>query len=371
MADEDDQRVEDAFETLVSITEKSGNLRKDLRTDILETVSVLRKVFSQLKSELKNTNEECKKLQKEVSNAKESKARGGDSRSVRQVAPSLGHTQQSPSGGARQVLPPAGGRRKLYADAVKNEGTRRYRVTLKAKDATLTTEQIKLQLRKHINPANIKVGIQAVRTLGDKGIQIETGSEEEINSLSTEISAKLGERLEIKKHTLRKPRIIIYNVTEEITTENVAAIIKAQNPEINANGEDIIAKFRYTNKKGRYNLVMEVGPRTRLQILQNKLKIGWEICNVADYLTPTRCFKCCRYNHKSNECRGEETCPHCAGKHKMKECTANAREQKCINCINYNRHNKNDKINENHSALSRDCPSLKAVLTRYRSNTEY
>ena len=370
MADEDDQRVEDALETLVSITEKSGNLRKDLRTDILETVSVLRKVFSQQKSELKNANEESKKLQEEVSNAKESKARGGDSRSERQVAPSLGHAQQSPSGGARQVLPPAGGRRKLYADAVKNEGTRWYRVTLKAKDATLTTQQIKLQLREHINPTHIKVGIQAVRTLGDKGIRIETGSEEEINTLSTEISTKLGERLEIKKHTLRNPRIIIY-VTEEITTENVAAIIKAQNPEINANGEDIIAKFRYTNKKGRYNLVMEVGPSTRLQILLTKLKIGCEICNVADYLTPKRCFKCCRYNHKFKECRGEETFPHCAGKHKMKECTANAREQKCINYINYNRHNKNDKINENHSALSRDCPSLKAVLTRYRSNSEY
>ena len=360
MADEDDQRVEDALETLVSITEKSGNLRKDLRTDILETVSVLRKVFSQLKSKLKNANEESKKLQNEVNNAKESMARGGDSRSERQVAPSLDHAQQSPSGGARQVLPPAGGRRKLYAEAVKNEGTRQYRITLKAKDGTLSTEQIKFQLREHINPTNIKVGIQAVRTLGDKGIQIETDSEEEINTLSTEISAKLGERLEIKKHTLRKPIIIIYNVTEEITTENITAIIQAHNPEINDNGEDIIAKFRYTNKKGRYNIVMEVGPKTRLQILQTKLKIGWEICNAADYLTPTRCFTCCRYNHKSKECRGEETCPHCAGKHKMKECTASASEQKCINCINYNRYNKNDKINENHSALSRDCPSLKA-----------
>jgi hypothetical protein len=37
----------------------------------------------------------------------------------------------------------------------------------------------------------------------DKGIIIETGSEEEINSLSLEINSKLGERLEIIKHKLK------------------------------------------------------------------------------------------------------------------------------------------------------------------------
>jgi hypothetical protein len=85
---------------------------------------------------------------------------------------------------------------------------------------------------------------------------------------------------------------------------------------------------------------------------------------------PTRGYKCSKYNHKHSECRGEETCPDCVGKHKMKECTAKAGEYKCINCINYNEYNKHGKVNENHSALSKDCPSLQAVL-RYRNNTEY
>jgi hypothetical protein len=55
----------------------------------------------------------------------------------------------------------------------------------------------------------------------------------------------------------------------------------------------------------------------------------------------------------------------------MKECTAAASEQKCINCIAYNKCNKEGKVNENHSALSKDCPSLHAVLKRYRGNIEY
>jgi hypothetical protein len=236
---------------------------------------------------------------------------------------------------------------------------------------TLSPEQIKLQLKKNINLTDIRVSIKAVRILRDRGIIIETGSEEEINSLSFGINTKLEKRLELIKHKLRKPRLIIYNVSEEITPENVVAVIKAQNPGIITNGEDTEAKFRYKTRKGRFNIVMEVGPKTRMQILQSKLKTGWEICNVADYLNPIRCYKCSQYNHKHDEYRGE-ACPHCAGTHKMKECTATASEHKCINRITYNKYsyNKKEKINENQTALNKDCPSLKAVLTKFKDNTE-
>ena len=88
--------------------------------------------------------------------------------------------------------------------------------------------------------------------------------------------------MEIIKHKLRKPRIIICNVSEEIITENVVTIIKAQNPEILTNGEDMEAKFTYKTRKGQHNIVMEVGPQILKHILQTKLKIGWEICNIAD-----------------------------------------------------------------------------------------
>jgi len=95
-----------------------------------------------------------------------------------------------------------------------------------------------------------KVSIKAVKAIKDMGILIETGSEKEITSLSLEINSKFGEWLEIIKHKLRKPRIIIQNVSEEITTGNVVTIIKAQNPEILTNGEHMEAKFRYKTRKG-------------------------------------------------------------------------------------------------------------------------
>ena len=60
MADDENQHVENAFNTLVSITEKSGNLRKDLKKDILESITILRKVFSKMKTKLQQKSEENK-----------------------------------------------------------------------------------------------------------------------------------------------------------------------------------------------------------------------------------------------------------------------------------------------------------------------
>ena len=106
-------------------------------------------------------------------------------------------------------------------------------------------------MKKEINPTDIKVGIKTLKTIRDGRLVTERGSEEEIKSLSSAIITKFGEKLEIIKPTLRKQNLIIYNVTEEITIEKATIIIKAQNPEITPNGEEIVAKFRYKNKKGK------------------------------------------------------------------------------------------------------------------------
>ena len=66
------------------------------------------------------------------------------------------------------MLPSEGGRRKLYLEMVKNEENKRYRITLKAKDDTLAPEQIKFQLKKNINPTDIKVSFKAVKTIKDR-----------------------------------------------------------------------------------------------------------------------------------------------------------------------------------------------------------
>jgi hypothetical protein len=82
-------------------------------------------------------------------------------------------------------------------------------------------------------------------------------------------------------------------------------------------------------------------------------------------------FKCCRFNHYAKDCRSEETCPMCAGDHKMKDCKATRTENRCINCTTYNKFNQNKKVPETHTALDRKCPSMLAMIEKYRQNTAY
>jgi len=90
-----------------------------------------------------------------------------------------------------------------------------------------------------------------------------------------------------------------------------------------------------------------------------------------DYVVVTRCFNCSRYNHRASDCRGEETCPLCMGGHAIKECTAPPSDYKSVNCVNFNKHNGNAKVGENHSSLDRTCPSLQAAIQKHKRNTEY
>ena len=232
-------------------------------------------------------------------------------------------------------------------------------------------DEIKGILKATINPTTIKVGIKSIKALRNGRVQTETGSKEESEKLTKDINEKCGQNLQAQVHRRRNHRLAIYNIPDDISTNNVEEIILGQNPELNLTAGDINPKFVYQTKRLTRNMVIEVSAQTRRQMMHTKIKLGWYICSLDDYLVPIRCFKCSKYNHRSSECRGTETCPHCAGSHKMKECPAQAEDYKCINCQIFNTRNKNAKICENHSSMDRNRPSLKAVLNKYRQNTEY
>jgi hypothetical protein len=113
----------------------------------------------------------------------------------------------------------------------------------------------------------------------------------------------------------------------------VEDILLAQNKDVNLKQVDIKGKFSYETRTHNRNLVMEVSAQTRKLMLHKKVKLGWHICKIEDYVAATRCYKCSRFNHKTRDCRGEETCPLLAGSHKLKECTTNPQKYKCINCL--------------------------------------
>jgi hypothetical protein len=263
MAEDTEDGVEDAFKFLVSITERSSNLRKDLKKEILEAVSSLRHYFDQIQTNLECKREANKILQSEVKACKEEIEwlRNWASSSSGQVAPSKDMERKETTTACHG--PASAGRAgKLYSEVAQTEARRgkRYRLM----DITKTNhsvDAIKDIIETSVNSTIIKVGIYAIRSLRDGRVVMETKSKEDIELLCTNINDKCSHLLDANIQKPRNPRLVIYKIPEEINMENIEQIITTQNPELRLNDGEVAPKFTYRGKRSAMNMVIEVGPQ--------------------------------------------------------------------------------------------------------------
>ena len=183
MADEVYDGVERALACLVIVTERSGNLRSNLRKDILEAVSSLRNYFVHIQSNLEAKTATYKELAIEAKENKEEiqRLRDNESTRTRHAVPSLDPTRNRHMGG-HQVLPPEGKACKLYSEVVKMEDNtdKRYKLTVKPR-TNHSAETIKNIIKTSINPTRMKTGICTFRSLWHGRVLLETKSKEELS----------------------------------------------------------------------------------------------------------------------------------------------------------------------------------------------
>ena len=231
MADEANLQLESALSTLLSITEKVGNLRKDLKRDIVDSVSTLRNIFFNLNNSVEEQMAKVGLLESEVKKAKaQLQGRRAADLSAR-YPPCRDGTGKTPAAGVKHVLPLAGGAEKLYAEVASESIEKRYKIMVKTK-SDQSPETIKSILKSKINPTEMKIGVKSLKSLRDGRVLIEVGSVDETKLLSADINAKCGEALEDNNPMLRKPRLIISNIPQDMTVEGFEETLLTQNPEL-------------------------------------------------------------------------------------------------------------------------------------------
>lgn len=106
-----------------------------------------------------------------------------------------------------------------------------------------------------------------------------------------------------------------------------------------------------------------MNPETREMLVElGKMKIGWKICKVNEYIGTLRCYKCCGFYHFAKNCTRKEPCGNCAGQHVTKKC--NNQIKKCVNCEEKIKHFKIVNLDLNYSAYDNKCSCFKKELEK-------
>jgi len=131
----------------------------------------------------------------------------------------------------RHVALPTETTNKSYATAVQESKATAFKLTVRTRGKH-APDSIKQILKTNINLGKIKVGVKTFKSCS-RGVIIETNSKEEIEDLDQDIRAKYGDELEVRVHKRRKPRLIIINIPEGVSTNVFGDTIIMINPDLN------------------------------------------------------------------------------------------------------------------------------------------
>nr|XP_042902463.1 uncharacterized protein LOC122270162 [Parasteatoda tepidariorum] len=192
---------------------------------------------------------------------------------------------------------------------------------------------VQKSLETHIgNPKN-------VRQMPSGDLLVETNSEKQSASL-------------LKLHQLGNVNITVtphntLNISKGVISDNSLQSLPTSEIIEGLSSQGVIDARHITIKKGT-----EIFTTQHLILTFNNpdlptdIKAGYKNCKVRPYIpNPLRCFKCQKFGHATNNCRGKETCSRCGQTgHTYQSCSS---PEKCVNC------------NEPHSANSRRCSKWK------------
>lgn len=206
---------------------------------------------------------------------------------------------------------------------------------------------------------------------------IQTIDKADSEKVISEVNKRCHNTLIAEKGKKYRPRMIMYDIPDDITKENIIQVIKDQNSEIIEDNnylevKTILKQKSFTGKQEIKNAIIEVDPGLRKKMLEvGKLKCRWVRCKVNDNIYIRRCFTCSRF-HGGDKCQNKLSCPRCCGEHDLKSCTVERHHFKCINCVKYNERTKSSNhVNTGHAATDKQCPSYLAVRNRIIQTIDY
>ena len=210
--------------------------------------------------------------------------------------------------------------------------------------------------------------IKAVKKLKEGRVLIETKTERglaQVKRCVTKEGYTVSEAREVR------PRIIIFNVQADLSSEDLIADL------LNKNCEDIIdPKFTALFKRGRHgqernHVVLETtGEVLRKLQKEGRVYIGLDSCRVEEFMEVSRCYRCHMYGHVQKACKApRDICGFCGEDgHGYKNCAKKEDREAKPDCVNCRRRGEKDR---SHEANDRNCPEHTRATEALRARTSY
>jgi hypothetical protein len=198
-------------------------------------------------------------------------------------------------------------------------------------------------------------------------IELRTSTEPAKESLKEFLKNNLPGEVPIKDKSPTSTKIILFNVPEDTTEEDLQLALNAklgtQHNTINVT----LLKRVAARREGCETWTAQLARRPALMLLNSTyILLGMRKVYYRRYVTLRRCTKCQLLGqHSASSCQStQDHCSLCGNFHHHTECSAV--KLHCINCYDYNKKAGPDeeKVDTEHSTASNSCPTYKYYLNK-------
>ncbi|GBN90277.1 hypothetical protein AVEN_79033-1 [Araneus ventricosus] len=206
-------------------------------------------------------------------------------------------------------------------------------------------EQNSVETRKliqaKVSPSKLNIKVNSLKSINKGGIIISAPTNDDIDKLIGEFSKidDIRQNFDIRKPKLLDPSIIIFNVEETVTKEELLEGLKDQNEELSSANIQVRTSFK--SRLGR-NWIVSMDPAAFGEIIKKpKINFNWNRLGFKENVRIVQCLKCAKYGHIAINCKNEDLregpglCLRCGIKgHKERDCDKDV--PNCVNCMNHN-----------------------------------
>lgn len=213
--------------------------------------------------------------------------------------------------------------KKSYSEAVINKQEAVIIIKPLEESGAKSSEMTKKDIKDTIDVSKLRVGITKMKKASGGAIVVGCKDKNQAEILKNKVTSDLGKKYVIQDSKKKKLKIKIFDVQKEDCQKEQEfwEKIEEQNELMKNSIQGKIVHKSVYGKDQRSTIIAEVDAKTyEVMLEEGKVKIGWNICTVQEYIGILRSYKCSGYYHFAKECKNNLTCGNCAGEHATKEC---------------------------------------------------